>query len=388
MQSYDAWYHQITLADHSEKVGKFELAEQSLRFALRVADAPDAGPDLKPYTLQRLARCLWALARHAEAELLYLDALEATNDGELSSSISHDLAKLYYAFNRQDETIKYYRHALSIKSKHLGSHDKSVVQLKDEFANVLQIWGYEYLAAELHAESHPPQSIAQEITQSNPAIEEPIELAQEPSKADLLTNRWEEYMNLAEIHHRDGDYSTCNQAWSEALKIADSCGRDSEMYCATLERIATLQNYQGNTKEAERLLLEAYSIKMNVLGPNHPSVAATTQELSIIYFEMQHFERAAYHNLAVLYHSKGDYVKAEPYYVKGLELKRQVFGNSHLETINLMRGYADLLHKTHRVEDAKQMDEYASGILSGAYAAQSELASENHVNATSEYIPV
>ena len=126
---------------------------------------------------------------------------------------------------------------------------------------------------------------------------------------------------------------------------------------------------------------------------------------------MQHFERAepwarrtadiyekqnvvskelacAYHNLAVLYHSKGDYVKAEPYYVKGLELKRQVFGNSHLETINLMRGYADLLHKTHRVEDAKQMDEYASGILSGAYAAQSELASENHVNATSEYIPV
>lgn len=368
MQSYDAWQNQVTLADHSEKVKKFDHAEKAWLFALRVAHS-EKNNDLVAYTLQRLARCVWAQEKLKEAEQYYLDALNMSQNPELLASAAHDLAKLYYSINKQDFSLQYYQYALQAKTTIYGASDDRVTNLNDEMIQVMNSFV---------TETETPATECQPVTLS---------------AADKILEDWRGYLESAELNHREGQYEASEEQWQKALDIAELCGRESEIYYQTLERVANLMLEQGREKEAEKLMLDSYSLKVSLLKPNDVEIGKLAQSLAIMYFNQKELDRAepwakrafhvyesqnrdseelacALHNLAVLYHSKADYAKAEPYYLKGLELKNRVFGQNHLETINLMRGYAELLNNTGRFEEGKRLEQLASGVLSGSYATQ------------------
>ena len=378
MQSYDAWKTQATLADQSEKVQKYDHAETAWLLALRVAHSDPEAKELVAYTLQRLARCVWAREKYEEAEQYYLDILNLSENPEVLASAAHDLAKLYHSLNKREASLHYYQYALQAKTSIFGSSHDEVKVLNQELLNVMNSYC-------------KPVSQPRQIN----------------SSVNRIVEEWKVYLESAELNLRDGNLSEAERQWKQALEIAELCGLKSEMYCRTLEKVASFLLNQGKQKEAENLLLEAYGIKVAVLSPNHEEIGRLAQDLSIMYFNMECLDRAepwakrAYHvfesqnrdskelactihNLAVLYHSKGDYAKSEPFYLKGLELKKRVFGPGHLETINLMRGYADLLNKTGRLDEAKLMEEYASGVLSGSYQIQAD----PELEVKEEYIPV
>ncbi|NDY74971.1 tetratricopeptide repeat protein, partial [Desulfobacter hydrogenophilus] len=68
---------------------------------------------------------------------------------------------------------------------------------------------------------------------------------------------------------------------------------------------------QGKYEEAEPLYQRALKIRETVLGPDHPSVATTLN------------------NLAGLYESQGKYEEAEPLYQRALKIRETVLGPDH-----------------------------------------------------------
>ena len=82
-------------------------------------------------------------------------------------------------------------------------------------------------------------------------------------------------------------------------------GPDHPSVATTLNNLAGLYNTQGHYAKAEPLYKRALSIEEKALGPDHPSVATTLN------------------NLAGLYHTQGHYAKAEPLYKRALSITKK-----------------------------------------------------------------
>ena len=72
--------------------------------------------------------------------------------------------------------------------------------------------------------------------------------------------------------------------------------------------------YKGDYDKAIEYYKKALKIRLKVLGEEHPSTAAT------------------YNNLGMAYHSKGDYDKAIEFFEKALNIYEQKFGECHKYT--------------------------------------------------------
>jgi len=101
-----------------------------------------------------------------------------------------------------------------------------------------------------------------------------------------------------------------------------------------------LENYN----EAEPLYRRALAIMEKALGPEHPSVAAPLKGLADI-------------DLA-----RGDYTRAEPLYQRSLIILERVLGANHRDVAKVLEKYAQLLHKTGRVDEAVDMEARAKVI--------------------------
>src|SRR2546428_5266359 len=92
--------------------------------------------------------------------------------------------------------------------------------------------------------------------------------------------------------------------YNEAMPLADhtlrirekTLGPDHPDVAASLNNLALLYRTKGDYAQAEALHQRALRIREKTLGPDHPDVAASLN------------------NLALLYRTKGDYAQAEPLY--------------------------------------------------------------------------
>ncbi|MBO3462005.1 tetratricopeptide repeat protein [Aetokthonos hydrillicola] len=82
---------------------------------------------------------------------------------------------------------------------------------------------------------------------------------------------------------------------------------------------ALLYNYQGRNEEAEPLYEQALQLKQQLLGDDHPDVAASLN------------------NLAGLYESQGKYEQAEPLYIQALEIADRTLGINHPNTVTFRK---------------------------------------------------
>ncbi len=101
---------------------------------------------------------------------------------------------------------------------------------------------------------------------------------------------------------------------------------------------------QGKYAEAEPLYQRALAIREKALGPEHPNVATSLN------------------NLAVLYHTQGRYTEAEPLYQRALAIHERVLGPEHPNVAQSLENYAVLLRKTGRRAEADEMESRAKAI--------------------------
>ena len=92
---------------------------------------------------------------------------------------------------------------------------------------------------------------------------------------------------------------------------------------------------QNKYKEAANLLNDALAIREKTLGENHPAVAATLN------------------NLAVLYGKRGKYKDAEPLCKRALEIREKVLGSDHPDVAKQLNNLALLCQNQGKYEEAE-----------------------------------
>ncbi len=80
------------------------------------------------------------------------------------------------------------------------------------------------------------------------------------------------------------------------------------------------------------------------LGPNHPGVGTSTD------------------NLASLYQDQGRYAEAEPLHKRALAIFEKAFGPKHPDVAIALENYANLLRATGRTSEADKMEARAKAI--------------------------
>jgi len=103
-------------------------------------------------------------------------------------------------------------------------------------------------------------------------------------------------------------------------------------------------NARARYAEAEPLLKRALEIREKALGPGHPDVAQSRN------------------NLASLYHSQGKYAEAEPLFKRSLAIREKTLGPEHPSVATLLENYAVLLRKTNRETQAEELEARARAI--------------------------
>jgi tetratricopeptide (TPR) repeat protein len=96
--------------------------------------------------------------------------------------------------------------------------------------------------------------------------------------------------------------------------------------CAELahpERVAAIR-VQGAYEKAEPLYARALDIREKALGPMHPDVATSLN------------------NLAILYQARGAYARAEPLLVRALDIREKALGPMHPLVANSLYNLATL----------------------------------------------
>ena len=105
--------------------------------------------------------------------------------------------------------------------------------------------------------------------------------------------------------------------YKEILQILEAepeLGPEHPDVATTLNNLAGLYRQMGDYEKALPLYQKALDIREKVLGSQHPDVANTLN------------------NLALLYSDMGDYEKALPLYQKALEIYEKVLGPNHPNT--------------------------------------------------------
>ncbi len=80
------------------------------------------------------------------------------------------------------------------------------------------------------------------------------------------------------------------------------------------------------------------SISVLALGPDHPDVAASLN------------------NLAELYRAQGKYAEAEPHYQRALVIREKALGPEHRDVAQGLENYAALLRETGRGTEATKLE--------------------------------
>ncbi|SLM38770.1 violaceus kinesin [Lasallia pustulata] len=110
--------------------------------------------------------------------------------------------------------------------------------------------------------------------------------------------------------------------------------------------LAATYHQQGRSKEAEEIKLEVLELRKEVLGEKHPDTIYSMADLAATYHQQ---------DLAATYHQQGRSKEAEEIYVEVLELRKEVLGEKHPDTIHSMADLAATYHQQGRSKEAEEI---------------------------------
>ena len=121
--------------------------------------------------------------------------------------------------------------------------------------------------------------------------------------------------------------------------------KQDELNAPPAQRLRRLSNntQQQQTPEAETLYRRALAIQEKQLGPNHPAVAATLN------------------NLAVLLAGRGRYQDAEPMHQRALAIAEKSLGPNHLDTAAMLTAFAITYDRQGKNSEAEAL--YARAVV-------------------------
>ena len=156
--------------------------------------------------------------------------------------------------------------------------------------------------------------------------------------ADLL-------LKTAKYLYDRAQYEQAEPLYQRALAISEKAlGPDHPSTAASLNNLALLYRSQGQYEQAEPLYQRALAIREKALGPDHPSTAASLN------------------NLAELYRSQGQYEQAEPLYQRALAIREKALGPDHPNTATSLNNLAALYDSQGRYEQAEPLYQRALAI--------------------------
>ena len=246
-------------------------------------------------------RAIW---RESEHHLRL--ALNISSDEDLKALSLHNLAGLYDAQGKYQESERISREALEIRERKYG---------RDH----LQTWSsiHDLGIALIHQERYAD---AQPLIEGAWKARERLLGKQHP---DTLTS----LNSLVVLLLQTGDTNRAELLLAQAFKdsSSDKLIIPTPLFAST---IASLLFKKGDYARAVLLVEQELAVNQKQHGEDHP---VTLTSLN---------------NLAWLYQQSGDYLKAQPLFERVLELRERILGKNHPETIICLRNLAYLLYQT------------------------------------------
>jgi tetratricopeptide (TPR) repeat protein len=111
-----------------------------------------------------------------------------------------------------------------------------------------------------------------------------------------------------------------------------------------LNEAARYSQARAQYAQAQPLYTRALAIREKALGPDHPAVATSLN------------------NLALLYHDQGQYAQAQPLYTRALAIREKALGPDHPAVATSLENYAALLRAIQRDTEAEKLEARAQAI--------------------------
>ena len=308
------------LAELYHAQGRYADAEPHYQRALAIQEkvlGPEH-PDVAT-SLNNLAALYHAQGRYAEAEPLYQRALAIWEKAlgpehpDVATSLNN-LAVLYHAQGRYADAEPLYQRALAIREKVLGPEHPDVATSLNNLAVLYRCPGplCRRGAALPAGAGHPGEGARPRASRRRHEPQQPgrcstMPRAGMPTRSRSTSGRWPSGRRCS------------------ARSIP--CRHEPQQPGGALRS-------QGRYADAEPLYQRALAIREKVLGPEHPDVATSLN------------------NLAALYHAQGRYADAEPLFQRALAIQEKALGPEHPDVATVRKNYAALLRATNRDAEA------------------------------------
>lgn len=128
----------------------------------------------------------------------------------------------------------------------------------------------------------------------------------------------------------------------EGASAREKTGAATEWDSLKQESISRLR--KGDYVRATVVAKKALQVAEQALGPDHPNVGLSLN------------------NLAVLYRALGQYAQAEPLFKRALTIRENALGPGHPAVATILENLAGLYRKTNRANEAEPLEKRAAAI--------------------------
>ncbi|HPR63195.1 MAG TPA: serine/threonine-protein kinase [Thermoanaerobaculia bacterium] len=346
--------------------GKYEEAEPLYKRALTIRTEV-LGKDHGEVALMwnNLGLLYWHQGLYEKVGPCYEEALKIWEkvekpDQAKIAMVLNNLASLRYKEGNYSEAVSFFTRALGIREKLLGENHPDVANALNNLATVHFILG-EYKETE-------------KLLLRSQAIREKVYGPNHPEIALGLRN-------LAVFYKKRGEYEKAEPLLLKALEIRKATlPEDHPDIASALASLANLYNDLNDPAKAEPLFREAITMQEKVLGSEHPDLAPNLRDLAVCLTKRERygeaeklFERALsiqekvrgndhpaiagiLKGMAALYVNQERYQEAETLYKRAISILEAKFKPDHPDLVAMKTSYADLLRKTGRETEAREIE--------------------------------
>ena len=315
-----------------------------------------------------------AVIVHATALEKVFDEVESKEFAEFLDNI----AETYYYNGAYNDSLNYYKKALSIRKKTLGNNHSDTASSYNDIGGVYSSLGIfdtalEYLNKAIVVQKNKTDINLNTIATTynnigevyhysgkyNDALEyynKALAIQIEKLGTDHIDTA-ASYNNIGQVFNELSEYDRALENYNKALDIWKRILGNYHLYTAiSYNSIGVVYFNQGKCDKALDYFYKALDIRKEKLGVNHPNTAFTYNNIGSVYDEIgnndealkyynkaleiyetvlgtYHFYTATfYNNIGFVYSKQGKYDKALEYYNKALDIREKTLGSNHLDT--------------------------------------------------------
>lgn len=387
------WQDYKNSAEKALADGKYGFAESLWYAALEEAMDFEPTDRRRALCMERLCECLWFQQKFEDAEPLAKELVEiytkVFGEGHVDvAGMQANLGLLYVAMKKEEQAAPLLYQALQVKTKVLGPAHPDVERLKVTHQDVLsKLKGKASTSAPVVGRQWSKTGRFEAI---KPVVQ--AQAARPLSEGEALV-LWNPLYASAQKALAEGDWSTAETSFNQALTVAEAFGENDQRLCQTLEGMASALAGQDKSQLAVPFVERVFKIKQAVFGSRHVVVAQAADNLAKARYYAGDFdgaEKAAEQccqiyerifgkmdltvatcvgNLAMLYHLHKKLAEAETAYKRCLDIRTKLQGAGHPDTVKLLQSYAGLLKQMHREVEAEHLQACATGFVTGSWKA-------------------